>query len=549
MKDKTILKTAYILSAAVCFMFFLYAPLELYFTNTDEFWYDISVLFPIMTGVFIVSAVICILGFLVLYKCSAKLCRAALIFLFVVFICSYVQGNYLIKYLPVMDGRMIDWDLYAQGGRFQSIVLWIVVIAVVMLLVRILSAKRMYTLMQTVSVCMILLFSVTLITLCASNHGLESKTNLCITTDYELTMSENQNFIILLLDGLDGGAFSDVVIGDEKKEAIFDDFTFYDNTMCSYPCTQYNVPYLLSGIRFENQMPSAEYFDMVLTDSPLFNELERRGYALNFYESDIAMNELRSTRFSNISRYTKKVSSYTDFARWQVLLVGMKYAPFDLKRFSFVDPNAFERLRVAEGESEAFTNDNGKFYHMVKEQDIQYAADNQFKFIHLWGAHPPYEYDKDLNYLPDGATLMQSVEACITLSDVYLEKLRQNNVYDNTVIIIIADHGNADYGEYDMNQHPILLIKGINERHSFQVNSRPVSFDNMYDAYLHLLDGGDGQTVFDALPYAESRKFIYYDIKDDTHMVEYEQRGRVGDMSTMFPTGREFNAEKSSQTE
>lgn len=550
MKDKAILKTVYILSTAICFMFFLFAPLELYFTNKNEFWYDIGVLFPIMACVFLAFTSICVLGFLLLFKFNVKLCQAALIFLFIVFICSYVQGNYFVKYLPVMDGRVIDWDLYARGGRFQSIILWIVVIAVVMLLVRVLSTKRMHTLIQTVSICMILLFSVTLVTLCMTNHGLENKTNLCVTTDYELTMSENQNFIILLLDALDGGAFSDMVIGNEEMESIFDDFTYYDNTMCAYPHTRYNVPFLLSGIWFENQMESDKYFDLILMDSPLFNELEQREYIINFYETDIKMTELRSMRLSNISQYTKKVSSYTDFARWQVLLVGMKYAPFDLKRFSFVDPNAFERLRIVEGESEALNNDNGKFYHMVNEQDIQYTANNQFKFIHLWGAHPPYEYDGDMNYLPDGVTFMQSVEACLTLSKSYLEKLKQSDVYDNSVIIIVADHGNSDFYEEDnMSQHPVLLIKGINERHSLQVDSRPISFENMYSAYIHLLDGVDGQTVFDDLPYAESRKFIYYDIKNDKHMVEYEQRGQVGDMSTMFPTGREFNAEESSQTE
>lgn len=541
MKIKKELVTAFVLSAAVCFMFFVYAPLELYFTNKDEFWYDVGILFPVMACVFLIFTVICCLGFFIVFKCNTKLLQGAILLMFIAFLCSYVQGNYLVKYLPVMDGRAIDWSLYSNG-RLQSVILWIVVISVVLLLHFKLGAERVCGLIRVVSICMILMFGVTLVTLCISNHGLEKKENLCVTTDYELTMSKDRNFIILLVDTLDGGAFSDLVIGNVEREAIFDDFTYYDNTMSAYPLTKYNVPLLLSGMWFKNNTSNEEYFEEVMSASPLFAELESRGYTMDLYETDIRLNETIRARFENIGRYTRKVSSYSDFARWQVMLVGMKYAPFDLKRFSFVNPNAFELLRVVEGDGEAFRDFNMNFYDLVNERDIQYREGKNFKFIHLWGAHPPYEYDKDMNYLSDGGTFTESIEACITLSEQYLIKLRDSDAYDNSVIIILGDHGNCDYYEdSNLSQHPALLIKGIGEKHDFQVNHRAVSFDDMQDAYVHLLDGGDGRTVFDSLPTAESRRFLWYSSKDESHMVEYEQTGDAGDMSTMIPTGREYN--------
>lgn len=538
------LKPAIILSVATCFMFFLYAPLELYFTNKDEFWYDIWVLAPIMLCVFLVFTGICIAGFGVLHKCGGKLFRAAVLFLFSLFVCSYVQGNYFIKYLPVFDGRAIDWSQYAGVGRTQSLILWCVVTTAVFFLFKKLQMERMYQVIQTVSICMLLLFLVTLSTLCITNQGLESKTNICVTTEHEMELSKDRNFIILLMDALDGGAFSDMVVGNEETESIFDDFTYYDNTVSAYPHTTYNVPFLLSGMWFENQTDGDAYFREVVTESPFFESLEDRGYALGLYEVDFDLDESTGARFENVGEYTKRVSSYTDFARWQIMLTGMKYAPFDLKRFSFVNPNAFEDLRVLEGSGNAFRDNNNRdFYDMLMQEELQYREDKSFKFIHLWGAHPPYEYDKDLNYLPEGGTLTQSVEACITLSDLYLEKLKNANVYDNSVIIIIADHGNGEYYEEDnMSQHPVLLIKGINERHKFRVDNSPISFEDLQDAYVHLLDGRDGQTVFTGLPKERSRRFMWYDIKDDTHIVEYEQTGRAGDMNTTVPTGREFNA-------
>lgn len=543
-KDKKYLEPIFILSAAICFMFFLYAPIELYFTNKSEFWYDIWVLLPIMLCVWFIFTLICIVGFIILYKCGIKLYNTAVIAMFVTFLCSYIQGNYLIEYLPAMDGRSIDWNLYA-GGRTQTIILWIIVSAAMVLLVKKFYIERLFTLIQIVCICMILMFIFTLSILCFSNNGLESKTNICVTTNYELTMSDDQNFIILLLDTLDGGAFSDIISGNDEQENIFEDFTYYDNTLSAYPHTGYNVPFILSGEWFENQITSDEYFYTILTGSKLFDELENRKYSINLYEQDINIDARTKERFENVGMYTKKVSSYFDFARWQIMLVGMKYAPFDLKRFCFVNPAAFEWLRVADGDSQVFHDDNMQFYHLIREQEIQYCSNNNFKFIHLWGAHPPYEYDKDLNYLPNGGTFIQSVEACITLTDMYLKKLKESDVYDNSVIIIMADHGNGEYYEEDnLNQHPVLMIKGIHEKHKFEIDHRPISFTDLQEAYIKLLDGESGKNVFDHLPQERRRRFLWYDIKDDEYIVEYEQTGQAGDMETMLPTGQEFNMQE-----
>lgn len=532
------------LSIAVCFMFFLYAPLELYLTNKNEFWYDIYVLAPIMACVFLIMVIICIVGFYIVSRCSMRLYNIAVTILFIVFICSYIQGNYFIKYLPAIDGRVIDWNLYPMG-RIESVILWIIVSVSVILIIKFVPRKRVHKAIEVVSICMILMYIVTLGTLCITNNGLESKTNICVTADKELEMSTDCNFIILLLDATDSGAFSDVVIGNEEYEDVFEDFTYYDNTLSSYPHTEYNVPYLLSGMWFENKTSSEEYFENVLTSSPLFDELEQRNFSIGMYETDIKIDANTKDRFENVGQYTKKVSSYTDFVRWQIMMVGMKYAPFDLKRFSVVDPTAFEKLRVVDGDAEAFHDSNMQFYKLITESNITYRDDKSFKFIHLWGAHPPYEYDKDMNFLPKGGTLTQSIESCITMTDIYLQKLEDSNVYDNSVIIILADHGEGDYyEENNLNQHPILLIKGINERHEFQIDSSPISFEDMQDAYVELLDGANGITVFDNLPQIRNRRFLYYDIKNDKHIVEYEQSGKAGNMDTMILTGQEYNAQE-----
>ena len=52
------LKPALFLSLTFCFMIFIYAPLEFYINNSNEFWYDAYLLFPFILKDFLLFFVI-----------------------------------------------------------------------------------------------------------------------------------------------------------------------------------------------------------------------------------------------------------------------------------------------------------------------------------------------------------------------------------------------------------------------------------------------------------------------------------------------------------
>lgn len=66
------LKPAFFLSLTFCFMIFIYAPLELYINNVDEFWYDVYLLFPFIIKDFFLFLLFSIVVFLV-YICLEML--------------------------------------------------------------------------------------------------------------------------------------------------------------------------------------------------------------------------------------------------------------------------------------------------------------------------------------------------------------------------------------------------------------------------------------------------------------------------------------------
>lgn len=530
------IKPAILLSIAVSFMFFLYAPIELYLNNKEEFWYDLYILVPIMFVVFLIFFCLNVLILTISRLINEKLYTLFLMLEFIAFICSYIQGNYLIDYLPIINGEYINWDLYPQG-RVYSAVLWAIVVVITLVMVKLLHMEKMLKIVNGISVCAVIFFISTLIILSVAKNGLEHSENICITEDKQFELSDNQNFVILLLDATDATIFSEVLHENEEKYTdIFEDFTYYDNAMGAYPATIFSVPYILSGKWFEHQMPRKDYFKEVLTGSELFDTLENKEYDIGLYDLDMSIDEDTMGRFNNVKLFTKKVSSYVTFVRWQILLTGMKYAPHDLKRFSFVNPYAFSSLKVAPEGSSMFTGDNLEFYNNTLNNEISIVNRKQFKFIHLNGAHPPYNLDKNMKRIENG-DVYQSIEASITMVDAYLKKLKEAEIYDDTIIIVLADHG------WKCTRNPIFLVKGIEEKHNFTVSHAPISYSDLQGAYKKLLDGSVGEDIFDWTEGdIRERRFLSYNGDEEDTLTECIQKGVATD--ELEKTGRVFVEKK-----
>jgi hypothetical protein len=129
----------------------------------------------------------------------------------------------------------------------------------------------------------------------------------------------------------------------------------------------------------------------------------------------------------------------------------------------------------------------------------------------------------------------------MTLIERYLNKLKESGVYDNTAIVILADHGYADNSNSEGRQNPFLLIKGRGEKHPFAVNNAPVSHEDLQEAFSRLIDGKQSSEVF---PWEEgserSRRFLYFWYGGEDTMKEYYQTGSADCEETMTASGRVF---------
>lgn len=545
------IKSGIFVSLAACFMLFVFAPLEIYLNNPGEFWYDAYLLFPFCLGGFGISMLVCILVFLTAYFLGDKIYDIALAGCFFIFAALYIQGNFLVNDLPPFDGTDVYWEPY-RGKMTGSFVWWLFIAIVVFAILIILKKDKFRKMVSAVSLLFFAILFSTLGVMGVSGGLFEQKQFVRFTKNDQFEMSQDENFIILLLDAIDEECFREIWEQHPEYREGMADFTFYNNTLTGYPYTEHALPLMLSGEWYENDEPFRDYELRVYRDAPIFNKLEENGYTLSFYDDELQfeIGEMDG-EFANMTSAKSSLLDAPLFAKRQMKMVGVKYAPWPLKPYCWFDPaKLWHQQMPAKGEK-LFVWKNKSFYDDIQSDEITYANQKCFKLIHLMGAHVPFYYDRDVNEI-ENADYYSCMESAMTVTLAYLEKLKSAGVYDNSVIIVMSDHGYNISGDAARipqrdedcsgRQHPILFIKGRGERHELQISGAPISFEDLPGGFEKLLQGAGSDSVFDYKEgdYRERRYMLYHYAEED-HMTEYVQKGYAGDESTMFPTGRTFD--------
>ena len=101
----------------------------------------------------------------------------------------------------------------------------------------------------------------------------------------------------------------------------------------------------------------------------------------------------------------------------------------------------------------------------------------------------------------------------------------------------MADHGE---GKDNYRQNPMLLIKGINEKHKLEISNAAVSYLDLIDTYEILLNNGLTKDLFKNIPKNRDRR-VLNNLYTESRMIEWIQSGKAWDLNTFNKTGIEFH--------
>ena len=574
-----------VLALFIAFTFGIFAPLEFYFTNINDLWFDIYDILPhllvlTLCAFILVASLLAIMSKIRgaskvtgLLKPSSSaqssdthnsLYGIVMTVLIILSVSLYIQGNFLEASYDKLGGETIDWSMYTAEG-ISNVCGWVGMLAIFAVLLYKLKLSGFIRVFRTVMICILLVQISTLIIVGVSRHGLMHKDDYVATTENEWTLSKDDNYIVLLLDTYDARIFDELLDSDRGDDyrAKLEDFTFYRNTLTVFTLTDFSIPQILTGQKYLNEEDYGPYIERAYAGSPFLNRLHDDGYIMDVYTTVT----LPQTGAREWMENWHKVDYVATDSGWLIgmlyRLIAFRYAPHYLKvplefNVELLDDvktiGTIDGHKYIEGtDPDTFPWGNKQFVDGIPLMDAS-AVGEKFIFYHLKGIHHTRDLDEDLSEVTDlgedgeGVSLEESAKACMTIIDRFLSKLKELETYEDAVIVIMADHGAAGYSGGGKIQSPLLLIKGRGERHGFKISEAPVSYEDMQEGFISLLDGHTDEDVFTVKEGDERTRTMYYTefigqrrrFTRNSPFIEYETSGHAFESHLLKKTGREY---------
>lgn len=550
MKDRLTLLISVLLPT---YMFFFHAPLEIFFTNRESFWFGLKDLGGYAALVFMgVFLILFLLGAFL----PAKIRNIYSVLAVAGGICIYAQGNFLNLDLGLLNGGEIVWSDYS-GAFITNGIIWLAIVVVGLVLYIIFREKSMKV-FAGVAAFVVLVQVMTLGILFISGYVSEAEESNN-TVEYTLTdrnlytVSEDENVIIFILDMFDNQYMRDILADTPDVQEAFRDFTFFDNAVGSYSTTCYAVGSILTGQYVQNDGASIhECINNAYEQTQLYDDLAQMGYKFDIYAVPGMIPDRVLEMAGNYEAGTTYVSDNWKLLKRIYRLAVCRYAPNFLKQYFWMDGTEFAEFKALKNaESKSFSDDNTVFYSDLKKKGLTVSADKRFKVIHLWGVHYPYKIDADANPIratSDAAQALDTAKGNLKMIETYLEEMKNNGTYQNSTIILVADHGFYKAGVLT---NPLVMVKRANVNTDFTVSYAPVSHLDLHATIMSALnenaDGQYGKSMFDIQPGEERERLFYqYDLdepKDNWkfRLIEWKVDGHGNERKYFSLTGNEYD--------
>ena len=529
-----------IMALIMGFMAFIYEPILMYANNIDDFWFDLGIMIkPSLIG-FLITATVIVIMYLIIDQISIWTKKKGLYNFFVFFgffvlITSYIHGNFLTGFLPSLDGSVPAYNEFLPN--FVSAVVYLAGAVGVYILATKTKQPTKYVTYISLSIFAMLLVSF-VATIFTTEGVFDSKDPITTATYKNInTASSNKNFMIILVDTVDSKQFNKVVSSNPEYQKTFKDFSYFPDTVSGYGFTRDAVPFFFSNIWNENETDFSVYSTNAYDNSQFFAALKDKNYLSNLYSRDYVWRSDKVYNFDNIASLSHNVK-IVPFLKQEIKYALFKYLPYALKGYSSADTLDFT---YAKEEDQSFWWGNKQFYHDTLNNPIsEKTTQKYFQYIHLEGAHVPFDEDENVNRIENG-TYEQKLTASFKVIEKYINRLKDAGVYDNSVIVVMADHS-GDF-EGTARQNPILYIKGVNETHSqMRISEKQVSHADLSNAFTELLEDKKSTEIFADVPTdGRIRRFLFNEFNKEEHMIEYEQTGKAWDKETLKATGRVFD--------
>lgn len=292
----------------------------------------------------------------------------------------------------------------------------------------------------------------------------------------ELTsFSKQKNVLVILLDSFQSDFFQEILARKPLWAGELQGFTYYVNAASSAPATILSLPTIHSGNVYHPGEDVDEFYKKNVGEESFLKLLQADGYRA------MTLNPYLGYSPSHVARINQ---NYVSCPSSGVLCEVQQLINYSL--FNSV-PHLFKKYVYNEGSwllSQFFPPTeivSNKVLSALASNIVTDSPAPTVKFLHLYGAHAPAVLDQSCQRLPSEiwtrkAAVAQAQCAMGHVINV-LTALKQHTIYNQTAILIIADHGvglrsTVDGTVLGAAANPLFLFKSFNQidplKHSLQ---------------------------------------------------------------------------------
>jgi len=585
---------AAIASVFVVGTLFLVAPAEMVAANSESLVFSLA---DVWEPLWTTAAIIAVVMTLVLSLFQGKVFDCLLMVVVAIGVCLYVQALFMNQTLPAANGTVLDLSQHMANTVVSTIVWVLVIIGIVVLF-----AKRRFfgrNFVVFIALALIIVQSAAVVSLWVDPDNIEltptETTDVSVTThgpsvismEGLFEVSPKNNVIILVLDTFDVLDMNELVDSDPDVLDQLTGFTYFRDSVGSLTPTRYGIPYLLTGSLPRTDQTWEEYTNSRYTSSSFISDISDQDYSLYIYTDTSGGGvEYLSTYASNIHPVDgTQVSTTTKLHLDGVISILYRMALFrdmpwvakgpfwfytDEVNQAVYDVEALEKdvdVSGRTGGNSPYIIDDAAFFTQLENKHLSIYDDGSkgsVRFIHLAGLHTPYTLDENAVAHDDYETSRrEQTMGTLHIVNEYLRYLKELGVYDDTYIIITADHGIWNYEDTieqsewngDMAGGPIMLVKPAHQ--TAEQASEPLQTSYVRTGHIDypatVIDavGGNtakyGPTVFQTDD-PERIRYYYWLVHDgstDLAIYEYAIDGEVTDWDAWSRTGNYWIPKKS----
>ncbi len=337
-----------------------------------------------------------------------------------------------------------------------------------------------------------------------------------------ITFSQNkENVLVIVLDMFQGWYLKYILDENKSLNSNFSGFVWYPNTVSITNYTSSSAPSILAGNMYTPEKLNLDTKHTIVekitkAQEILHNKVEKESY--NYISSTIPYSIYDKNKMeSYIPFWSKKWDKYksslnigvTKENAYSVLWQNSLFYSLPL----FLKPRIYNKGNWLIQKNNVHENNfQAQQYNLLRILpyiSTTYSESKKGSFIWLWfnATHFPWDIiDDDGDFISDVAPFENNKWAMLRIND-YITWMKKNNVYNNTKIIILSDHGLRDtkitkhevmianpYIADKKNNipntdllsfNPLMMVKEVNKNEVLKIDS---SFLSNADTYNIIFD-------------------------------------------------------------